>query len=98
MTSTAGVIDMLITRSNSGGHDVDGDSETLWRKVAMESWYKLHPGVEPADGDIPTPVDIVANVGNAGPLATGPALSAFLRAMEPNDGRMGLCSLRGSVS
>jgi hypothetical protein len=78
MTSTAGVIDMLITRSNSGGHDVDGDSETLWRKVAMESWYKLHPGVEPADGDIPTPGDIVANVGNAGPLATGPALSAFL--------------------
>ena len=78
MTSTAGVIDMLITRSNSGGHDVDGDSETLWRKVAMESWYKLHSGVEPADGDIPTPGDIVANVGNAGPLATGPALSAFL--------------------
>ena len=79
----------MITRSSFDGHDVDGDSETLWRRVAMESWYKLHAGVEPTEGDIPTPGDIVANVGNSGPLvATAPALSAFLPAMEPNDGRI----------
>ena len=77
-TSTEGQIDFVITRSSFDGHDVDGDSETLWRRVAMESWYKLHAGVEPTEGDIPTPGDIVANVGNSGPLVASPALSAFL--------------------
>ena len=71
-------IDLVITRSSLDGHVVDGDSRALWRKAAMESWYTLHPGKEPTEGDIPTPGDIVASVGKSGPLAASPALSAVL--------------------
>ena len=77
-TFTEGEIDLVITRSSFDGHDVDGDSGALWRRVAMESWYTLHPGEEPTEGDIPTPGDIVASVGKSGPLAASPALSAVL--------------------
>ena len=77
-TSNESDIDLLITSLALDGGSLDVASETLWRETAIESWYKLHSDLEPADGDIPTPDDIVANVGNAGPLATSTALSAFL--------------------
>ena len=77
-TSNESDIDLLITSSALDGGSLDVASETLWRETAIESWYKLHSDLEPADGDIPTPDDIVANIGNAGPLATSTALSAFL--------------------
>ena len=66
-TSNESDIDLLITSSALDGGSLDVASETLWRETAIESWYKLHSDLEPADGDIPTPDDIVANVGNAGP-------------------------------
>ena len=77
-SSTSYTFPLPSASSGVGDGDASALLDTIWSDLTVVCWRGLYPEREPTTADLPAPADIVACIGQGGPLSSGPPWGEFL--------------------